>query len=136
MGITSEVELKLADVIVAALANNRDLEVSRISRQKASLNLRAAKGYFDPGDWWGHALRQVSPVASSLGGAASGSLTQKEFYADPQISGSSPWLGTAYKLDFISSRIDSNNSCTTLLIKTYPTSATLNLTQPIWRPAL
>ena len=132
VGITSEVELKLADVIGAALANNRDLEVSRISRQKASLNLRAAKGYFDPvigGN--AYSLRQVSPVASSLGGAASGSLTQKEFYADPQISGSSPWLGTAYKLDFISSRIDSNNSYNTLN-PTYPTSATLNLTQPIW----
>lgn len=132
VGITSEVLLTLPDVIRAVLSNNRDVEVSRLSREKAVFTLRAAKGYFDPvfgGS--GYANRQVSPAASSLGGATNGAVIQKEIYADPQITGSSPWLGTTYKLDFASARIDSNNTFNSLN-PTYPTSTTLQLTQPLW----
>jgi len=132
IGITSEVQLSISDVIHAVLENNRDIQVSRIAKQKATFSLSAAKGYFDPfigGN--AYVLRQVSPVSSSLGGATNGALTQKEIYADPQLSGNSRWLGTTYKLDFASSRIENNNSYNTLN-PTYPTSATLNITQPIW----
>ncbi len=132
IGITSEVQLTLPEVIRAVLSNNRDVEVSRLSREKAVFTLRAAKGYFDPvfgGN--GYANRQVTPAASSLGGATNGAVIQKEIYADPQITGSSPWLGTTYKLDFASARIDSNNTFNSLN-PTYPTSTTLQLTQPLW----
>ena len=57
---------------------------------------------------------------------------EDEIFADPQISGSSPWLGTNYALDFSSARIN-NNSSFNALNPTYPTAATLNLTQPLWR---
>ncbi|WP_263410335.1 TolC family protein [Terriglobus tenax] len=132
IGITQEVDLALPDAIRAVLENNRDVEVSRISRQKATLGLRAAKGYFDP-VFGGSAykLRTVSPVSSSLGGATNGKLSQKELYADPQISGNSPWFGTTYKLDFASSKQQSSSTYNTLN-PTYPTSATLNLVQPLW----
>ncbi|SFR98433.1 Outer membrane protein TolC [Granulicella pectinivorans] len=132
VGITSEVDLTLSDMIQAVLANNRDIEVARLSRLKASLNLHVAKGYFDPvvgGN--AYSLRQVSPVTSSLGGGTNGAVTQKEIFADPQISGNSRWLGTTYKLDFSSSRVNSSNTYNTLN-PTYPTAATLNLTQPLW----
>ena len=132
IGITDEVELSLDDVIRAALANNRDIEVSRLSRVKAKLGLMSAKGYFDP-VFGGNAYvaKTVSPVASSLGGAINGAVTEKDVYADPQISGNSPWLGGTYKLDYASSRVDSNSTFNTLN-PTYPTAATLNLTQPLW----
>jgi HAE1 family hydrophobic/amphiphilic exporter-1 len=132
IGITDEVELSLADVIRAVLSNNRDIEVSRLSRHKARQSLRGAKGYFDPvfgGN--GYVSKTVSPVASSLGGATNGAVTEKDIYADPQVSGNSPWLGTTYKLDYASSRVDNNNTYNTLN-PTYPTAATLNLTQPLW----
>ena len=132
VGITNEVQLSLPDVIHAVLANNRDIEVSRLSLQKASSNIRAAKGYFDPiigGS--GYKQRQVTPSASSLGGAVNGAVAQDEYAADPQISGNSPWLGTNYKLDFSSAKIN-NNSSFNALNPTYPTAATLNLTQPLW----
>ncbi len=132
VGIVGDVQLALADVIQAVLTNNREILVATLSHQKADFNVRAAKGHFDPvigGS--GYALRQVSPEASSLGGAINGAVTQKEVFADPQISGNSPWLGTTYKLDFASSRIDNNNTFNTLN-PTYPTAATLNLTQPLW----
>jgi HAE1 family hydrophobic/amphiphilic exporter-1 len=132
VGITSEVTLSLSDVVRAVLTNNRDVEVSRLASVKAALSLRAAKGYFDPvlgGN--GYVQKTVTPVASSLGGGTNGAVTEKDIYADPQISGSSRWLGTTYKLDYASSRVDNNNAYNTLN-PTYPTAATLNLTQPLW----
>ena len=133
IGITSEVQLTLPDVIRAVLANNRDVEVSRLSLAKASSGVTSAKGYFDPViGGTGYKLRQVSPQASSLGGAVNGAVAQDEIFADPQISGSSPWLGTNYTLDFSSAKIN-NNSSFNALNPTYPTAATLNLTQPLWR---
>jgi outer membrane protein TolC len=132
IGISGQAELTLSDVITAVLMNNRDVEVSRLARTKASLGIRAAKGYFDPvfgGN--GYASKTVNPVASSLGGGTNGAVTEKQVYADPQLSGLSPWLGTNYKLDFASSRVDNNNTFNSLN-PTYPTSATLNFTQPLW----
>ena len=132
IGITSEVQLSLPEVLRAVLENNKDVEVSDLSRQKAVLNLKAARGYFDPiisGN--AYKLRTVNPVSSSLGGATNGKLTQKEMYADPQLSGISPWLGTTYKLDFSSSDQFSNSTFNTLN-PTYITAATINLNQPLW----
>jgi outer membrane protein TolC len=132
VGINSEVELTLSDVIHAVLANNRDVEVSRLSEKKAVFSLKAAKGYFDPvAGGNAYKLHQVTPQTSSLGGGVNGGLTQDEVYADPQISGVSRYLGTTYKLDFASARIDNNNTYNTLN-PTYPSSATLNLSQPLW----
>ena len=103
-----------------------------MSLQKASSNVSAAKGYFDPVlGGTGYKLRQVTPQASSLGGAVNGAVAQDELFADPQISGNSPWLGTNYTLDFSSAKIN-NNSSFNALNPTYPTAATLNLTQPLW----
>lgn len=132
IGITSVVDLSLSDVIRAVLENNRDVEVSRLSRVKAVLSLRAARGYFDPvvgGN--ANVSRAVSPQASSLGGATNGAVTEKQINADPQINGISPWLGTTYKLDFSSARVDNNNTYNTLN-PTYPTAVNINLTQPLW----
>ena len=132
VGITTEVQLALPDVIRAVLANNRDVEVSRLSLKKASLNLTSAKGYFDPViGGTAYKLRQVSPQASSIGGAVNGAVAENDIAADPQISGISPWFGSNYKLDFSTAKIENNNSYNTLN-PTYATSATLNLTQPLW----
>lgn len=132
IGITGEADITLDQVIRAVLQNNRDIEVARIANLKATLNVRAAKGYFDPaigGNFY--KLRNVTPVSSSLGGAQNGKLTQKELYADPNINGASPWFGTTYKLDMSSSKQESSSTFNTLN-PTYPTSANLNLVQPLW----
>ena len=132
IGIAGDIQITLGEFLQFVLSNNREIVVASLARKRGDLNLIAAKGYFDPvvgGN--GHILRQVSPEASSLGGAINGAVTQKEFFFNPQVSGISPWLGTTYKLDFASSRIDNNNTFNTLN-PTYPTAATLNLTQPLW----
>ena len=77
----------------------------------------------------------MSPVSSSLGGATNGKLSTKELLADPQISGTSPILGTTYKLDFSSARQASDSTFLTLNPQ-FPTSVNLNLTQPLWRGLL
>ena len=136
IGILGTAKISLPEVIQRVLANDRDLAVSRINREEAVLNVRGALGVFDPRlGLAAHDNRVVTPVSSSLGGATNGQLTTKELYADPQLSGSSPWLGTTYKLDFASARQLSNSTFNTLNPQ-FPTSLSLNLTQPLWRGLL
>ena len=133
LGISGEAKLALNDVISMVLANNRDLLISRISASEAVMNVNGAKGYYDPVFGLNaYRLRSVTPVASLIGGAANGKLTQKQLYADPQISGNFPWLGGSYKFDFSSSR-QSTDSTFLVLNPQFPSAATLNLTQPLWR---
>ena len=133
IGVIGTAKISLDEVIQRVLANDKDLAVSRIVREEARLSLTGAHGYFDPKmGFTGHDLRTVTPVASSLGGAPDGKLTNKEILADPQLSGSSPFLGTTYKLDFSSARQTSDSTFLTLN-PVFPTSVNLNLTQPLWR---
>ncbi len=133
IGVFGETTIGLAEVIQRVLANDRDIAVSQVARQEALFNIKAAKGYFDPRlGLNAHRLKSVTPVSSSLGGAANGKLSQKELYADPQLSGVSPWLGTAYRLDFASARQSTDSQFATLNPQ-FPTSVNLNLTQPLWR---
>jgi len=86
--------------VSAVLANNRDVEVSRLSNVKAVLGLSSAKGYFDPvlgGN--GYVQKNVNRHFI-LSGGTNGAVTERDIYADPQISGNSRWLGTTYKLDY------------------------------------
>ncbi|MDQ2901525.1 MAG: TolC family protein, partial [Acidobacteriota bacterium] len=109
------------------------LEVARIARQEAVFNVRGAQGYYDPRfGLTGYRLKRVSPVSSLIGGAANGKLTFKEWNADPQVSGVSPWLGGSYRLDFNSSRQLTDSQFVTLNPQ-FPTTANLSLTQPLWR---
>ena len=133
LGILAQSNITLPDVIRKVLDNDRDLVVYRIAAQEAIFNVSGAKGYYDPVlGLNAYRIRNVTPIASLIGGAANGKLTQKQLYADPQVSGSVPWLGGTYKLDFSSSR-QSTDSTFTSLNPQFPTSANLNFTQPLWR---
>jgi HAE1 family hydrophobic/amphiphilic exporter-1 len=133
IGILGEAKITLDEVIHRVLANDKDIAVSRIIREEAVFNVNGAKGYFDPRlGFTGHDLRTVTPAASSLSGSTDGKLTNKELLADPQISGSSPFLGSTYKLDFSSARQSSDSTFLTINPQ-FPTSVNLNLTQPLWR---
>jgi HAE1 family hydrophobic/amphiphilic exporter-1 len=97
------------------------------------INLRGARGYYDPRlGFTGHDLRTVTPASSSLSGSTDGKLTNKELLADPSVSGSSPFWGGTYKLDFSSARQTSDSTFLTIN-PVFPTSLSLNLTQPLWR---
>jgi len=133
IGILGNASISLNEVVHRVLANDKDLAISRIMREEAVFNVNGAKGYFDPKlGFTGHDLRTVTPASSSLSGSTDGKLTNKELLADPSVSGSSPFLGTTYKLDFSSARQTSDSTFLTLNPQ-FPTSVNLNLTQPLWR---
>ncbi len=133
VGIVGEHQLTLQEAIAQVLNNDRDLLVYRIAAQEAVTNLKGAKGYYDPVFGLNaYRVKSVTPIASLLGGAANGKLTNKQLYADPQVSGEFPWLGGTYKFDFANARQFTDSTFQTLNPQ-FPTAATLNLTQPLWR---
>jgi len=133
VGVSTDKELTLQDALAMALANNKDIDGSRIDRDKALNNVSGAKGYFDPRIGGTTSFQKnVTPVASTLGGSATGAVTSRNSLADPQLSGSLPWFGTSYQLDLSSSRTSTNNSFTQLNPQ-YPTSLNFSFTQPLWR---
>jgi hydrophobic/amphiphilic exporter-1 (mainly G- bacteria), HAE1 family len=132
VGITGQTKITLSEVIERVLANDLDLRISRIQREEAGLQLRAAQGAYDPLlGFNAYRTRAVVPVASIIGGTETGKLTQKELTAAPQLSGLSPTGGT-YSLTFSNSRQQTDSTFITLNPQ-YPTSLSLNLTQPLWR---
>jgi HAE1 family hydrophobic/amphiphilic exporter-1 len=132
-GVNTDKELTLQDALAMALANNKDIDGSRIDREKAVNSVLGAKGYFDPkiGGVTSY-QKNVTPVASSLGGSATGSVISRTAIADPQLSGSLPWLGSSYQVDLSSSRTTTNNTFVQLNPQ-YPTSLNFSFTQPLWR---
>lgn len=136
IGILTSAHISLDQVIQRVLANNRDLAVQRIVREQSYLNIKAAKGFFDPVAGIGlQRMRSVTPITSLLGGAADGKLTQENYVADPFISGAFEATGASYRLDFSSARESSDNQFLALNPQ-YPTSINLKLTQPLWRGLL
>ncbi|HXK01170.1 MAG TPA: efflux RND transporter permease subunit, partial [Verrucomicrobiae bacterium] len=132
VGIAGSVPLRLNEVIERVLANDPDLQISRIQREQAGYLITAAQGAYDPTvGLRAYRTRAITPVASIIGGTASGKLTNTELAAAPQISGLTP-IGGSYAMTFNNSRQQTDNSFT-LLNPQYPTSVTLNLTQPLWR---
>jgi HAE1 family hydrophobic/amphiphilic exporter-1 len=133
VGILRETAITLPEAIERVLRNDRDLAISRIELEEAGYNVTAARGAYDPVvGLKAYRTRQLSPVASILGGSETGKLTQTELNATPQIGGLSPWLGGSYSLAFANSRQRTDSLFNTFNPQ-YPTAVSLNLTQPLWR---
>jgi HAE1 family hydrophobic/amphiphilic exporter-1 len=136
VGVFADVQITLAQALANALASNNDIDASRINREISGYNLTGARGLFDPTvGAVSQFLKQVSPVASSLGGSTTGAVLNRSWQTDPTLSGSTPWLGGSYKLDFSSQRTYTNNSFATLNPQ-YPTALTFQYTQPLLRNLL
>jgi HAE1 family hydrophobic/amphiphilic exporter-1 len=132
VGIAGTAPIRLNEVIERVLANDPDLQISRIQRDEAGYAVRGAQGAYDPLlALRGYRTRAVSPVASIIGGTASGKLTSKELNLSPQVSGLTPF-GGSYSMSFNNSR-QQTDSTFALLNPQYSTATTLNLTQPLWR---
>jgi HAE1 family hydrophobic/amphiphilic exporter-1 len=132
VGILAQTTIKLPEAIERVLASDPDLQISRIQLEEAGYLIRGAQGYYDPVvGLRAYRTHAVSPVASIIGGTASGKLTQDEWNGAPGISGASPWGGT-YSTTFTNSRQVTDSTFVTLNPQ-YPESVTLNLTQPLWR---
>jgi HAE1 family hydrophobic/amphiphilic exporter-1 len=133
IGIQGETNLTLKEAIERVLANDPELAISHITVQKAEYGVKGAEGYFSPVFSLNTAKsRTATPIASVIGGSESGKLTATELTFSPKIAGYSPWLGTSYSLTFSDSK-QTNDSSFTTLNPQYPSSLTLNFTQPLWR---
>jgi outer membrane protein TolC len=133
IGVRGETTLSLTDVIRMALANNKDIESSRIDTSISRFNLIAAKGIYDPKfSVQTPFARSITPMGSVLAGAADGKLMQKDFSVTPQLSGIVPQTGGSFAISFSSRRSVTNNSFATLNPQ-YPSSLTLSFTQPLRR---
>jgi HAE1 family hydrophobic/amphiphilic exporter-1 len=133
IGVIAESPLTLPQALAMALANNKDIDASRIDREDADYTLIGARGLFDPtirvNSQW---QEQISPVASSLGGSATGALLTRTWQTDPALSGSNPWFGGSYRADFSSQKTFTNNTFVTLNPQ-FPTSLNLQYIQPLSR---
>src|SRR5438552_42321 len=71
IGIMTEAQLALDEAIASVLANNRDIESSRIDRLVSSIRLSGARGVYDPRFVMEPSFSHIeSPVSSSLGGGS------------------------------------------------------------------
>lgn len=130
--VNDQVPLALTEAIALALANNKDINASRIDVEMANFDVRAARGAYDPRlqgeiDY----ERSTTPTASLIGGA-DGTTTSSGLTGDVRVTGSSPLLGGTYALDFTAARSTTNNQFVTLNPQ-YPSSLTATYTQPLLR---
>jgi outer membrane protein TolC len=130
--VNDQVPLALAEAIALALANNKDINASRIDVEMANFDVSAARGAYDPRlqgeiDY----QRSTTPTASLIGGA-NGTTTTSGITGDVRVTGNSPLLGGTYALDFTAARSTTNNLFTSLNPQ-YPSSLTATYTQPLWR---
>lgn len=133
VGISGERQLSLQEALMMALANNRDVDISRIEQQRADYNLISAQGAFDPRiGATASFLKNVVPISSALGGSATGAVTNKNQTVDPQLNGALPGLGSSYAVDLSSARTTTNNSFATLNPQ-FPTALNFSYTQPLFR---
>jgi outer membrane protein TolC len=115
IGVFGEARITLQQALAMALANNKDIEASRIDREISGYSLTGARGLYDPTiGAVSQFLKQVNPVASSLGGSATGAVLNRTWQTDPTLSGFTPWLGGSYRTDFSSQHAYTNNTFFTL----------------------
>jgi HAE1 family hydrophobic/amphiphilic exporter-1 len=131
-GIVTQAPLRLPEVIERVLASDPDLAISRIQLEEAGYQIRSAQGYYDPVlGMRAYRTRAVTPVASILGGSASGKLGSTDLNVSPQVSGITPY-GGSYALNFNNARQTTDSTFNTLNPQ-YPSSLALNIVQPLWR---
>jgi HAE1 family hydrophobic/amphiphilic exporter-1 len=134
-GIIGKVSITLEEAVAGVLANNRDIEISRIDRGIAGWSVTAARGAYDPrigaDTYW---ERSVIPIGSIIGGGPNGAISQTTATAVPQLTGLLP-LGGTYSMSLSSTRLSSDNQFNTLNPQ-YPSAMTLTFTQPLFRNLL
>jgi hydrophobic/amphiphilic exporter-1 (mainly G- bacteria), HAE1 family len=133
VGIESESKITLKQTIEQVLANDPELAISHILLEEAGNSVKASQGFFDPVvSLDASKSRTAMAIASVIGGSKDGRLTSNELIFTPKISGNTPWLGSNYSLTFSDTK-QITDSTFSMLNPQYPTSVTLDFTQPLWR---
>jgi HAE1 family hydrophobic/amphiphilic exporter-1 len=131
VNVADQTPITLDQAIAFALANNKDINASRIDVEMARFDLNGAKGAYDPKfsleSYYEHS---ETPVGSVIGGSASGKLTSTNAANRAQLSGNSPLAGGIYQIDLSSARQTTDNQFASLNPQ-YPSGVTLAYTQPL-----
>jgi outer membrane protein TolC len=133
VNMMDQLPMTLEEAIEKALENNNDIDISRNDVRIAEFNLRANRGVYDPviasESFYESA---TTPVASVIGGAQNGSVTQRRLFGSAGVSGFSPFAGGFYSANFNSSRTTTSNTNATLNPQ-FPSAFTLSYVQPLFR---
>ena len=133
VGVIGQRDLSLADALSEALANNPDIAVARTTVEQAGFGITGAQGAFDPQlGLQSSFVHQVTPIASIIGGSASGAVTSNDLLVGPRISGISPRFGTSYQAALTSRRQTTDNAFVQLNPQ-YPAALSFSFTQPLFR---
>lgn len=125
--------LSMEEAVQMALEHNADVVVTRLQRDSAREDVRAAEGLFDPRLQPTFGYEQATtPVTSSIGGAANGRLEQENVSGGLVLSGRSPWLGGRFTADAAATRLETSNTFQRLNPQ-FPSSAGVEYAQPLWR---
>ena len=131
VNVAEQTPLTLEEAIAFALANNKDINASRIDVELARFDLTAAKGVYDPKfSVETYTEHRETPVASAIAGSASGKLTSTDTGAAARLSGNTPLAGGVYQIDLTSSRQTTDNQFTSLNPQ-FPSGITATYTQPL-----
>jgi HAE1 family hydrophobic/amphiphilic exporter-1 len=135
VGVTPGLEtpLSLEDLIARVLQENPQIRAARVDRESAEFSLQVARGLFEPrvtADW--SYERRISPVSSSLGGAADGQLDENTLQFAPAVAGLLPWFGGSYQATFSSTR-SRTDSAFVPLDPQFPTALSFSFVQPLAR---
>ena len=131
--LMNQLPLTLEEAIERALQNNNNIDVSRNDVQIAEFNLRSSEGIYDPVIASENYFESATtPVASTIGGATNGSVTQTRYFGSAGLSGFSPFAGGLYSAQFNSSRTTTSNTNSTLNPQ-YPSALSFTYEQPLLR---
>jgi HAE1 family hydrophobic/amphiphilic exporter-1 len=131
--VSEQLPLTLNEAIALALANNNDIDGSRINVEIAEFNLNAARGVYDPlFSTESYYESRTTPTSSTIAGGQNGSVTQKDLTGAMRFGGFSPFAGGNYQLDFSSTRLLTTNQNATLNPQ-FPTAFTFTYAQPLLR---
>ncbi|MBI3653520.1 MAG: TolC family protein [Acidobacteria bacterium] len=131
VNVAEQTPISLDEAIALALANNKDINASRLDVEMARFDLTGAKGVYDPKlaveSYYEH---RETPVSSIIGGSASGKLTATDSTSVARLSGNTPLAGGVYQIDFSSGRQTTDNQFASLNPQ-YPSGVSVTYTQPL-----
>ncbi len=133
VNVADQMSLSLGDAIRLALENNNDIDASRNDVEIAEFNLRGARGVYDPllaSEAYYESA--TTPVASLIGGAVDGAVTNKRLFGSGGVSGFSPYYGGVYSARLDSSRTTTSNT-NAFLNPQFPTALAFSYIQPLLR---
>ena len=133
IGIITQAPLRLPEVIERVLANDPDLAISRIQLEQAGYQIRGAQGYYDPV----LGMRAYRTHAVTAGGVAArrhGQRQTQHYGSERQPPAERhQFVRRNLRTSSLSNARQTTDSTFNTLNPQYPTSLSLNLTQPLWR---